>query len=453
MSEARFGDPKAVLVRGGLGPFIARGRVPSDKSISHRAALLGALAHGVTLVKNPLFSADVLATVGCVRALGATVERDGEDLRIVGLGPEPDLERIQTTGLRLDCEDSGTTARLLLGALAGRFGIVTLDGSPALRRRPMRRVAESLCTMGANIGGGTGDGLPLTVVGGPLVGRDHVLPVASAQWKSALLLAGLTAKGRTTVREPFRSRDHTERMLPIFGVPVADVGGAAGVEGGAVPRGTEIDVPADPSSAVFLAVAAILTGGSFVADELLVNPTRVGAFRVMSRMGVVIQEESTRPICGEPRARVTFRSPANGVSELIGTDVPADEFPSLLDEVPILAVLAAGACGTTRFFGIRELRTKESDRVESTTRMLQSFGVRVDVEEDVLAVHGGSLGERLIAADVDAGPDHRIAMSAAVLGLVATGVSRISSFDSVTQSFPGFASWFEDRMEAEKPDA
>jgi len=306
----------------------------------------------------------------------------------------------------------------------------------------MARVAASLREMGAEIVG-EGGGLPMTVTGARLVGRAHDLPVASAQWKSAILLAGTTAEGVTIVREPYLSRDHTERMLPLFGVPVVRSGGDVSVRGGSRLHGTGISVPADPSSAAFLAVASIITGGTFVGEDLLSNPTRIGAYPVMRRMGANVQEERMGGRSGEEWSRVIFSARAAGDPDLRGTDVTAAEFPSLLDEVPILGVLAAHAQGRTRFFGVRELRAKESDRVESTARMLRGFGVRVEEEEDVLTVYGGREAHHI--ADVDAESDHRIAMAATVMALTVSGVSQIRSFDSVAQSFPGFAAWLGDR--------
>lgn len=403
-------------------------RVPSDKSISHRAVLFAAMAEGTSLLEAVLDSADVRSTIAAVRALGAHVEMvaetaEGLSARVRGWGSagpsRPDAP--------IDCGNSGTTARLLMGVLAGWPIEVTLAGDVSLSRRPMRRVAEPLQAMGAEVVT-TADGtLPLTIRGGTLRPIEYRSPVASAQVKTAVLLAGLRAEGVTSVIEPAPSRDHTELLLPAFGVAMP----GASVTGPVVPVATDVTVPADPSSAAFLAVAAAIVPGSDCALEgVSVNPTRSGYLRVLERMGAQIELADQRREGAEPVATVRVRQ-----RPLHATTVTAAEVPSLIDEVPVLAVAAACASGTTRFEGVGELRVKESDRLEAVRAGLAAFGARVQAGDDWLEIEGGTA---LRGARVPSLDDHRLAMTWTVAGLVAEGETLVEGFEAVGVSYPGF---------------
>jgi len=333
----------------------------------------------------------------------------------------------------VDCGNSGTTARLLLGVLAGYPVSATLVGDRSLSSRPMRRVTDPLARMGARFDLSPEGTLPVTVHGGPLVGREHGLAVASAQVKTALLLAGLRASGVTTVREPAPSRDHTERMLPAFGAllqresPVA-----VRVHGPQTLRPAEVAVPADPSSAAFLAVAAALVPGSeVVLREVCLNPTRVAFLDVMRRMGADVSIAPMPGRGGEPVGDVTVR----GGVPLRPAEVSPQEVPALIDEVPVLAVLASSAMGATRFRSVGELRVKESDRLDATVRALHALGAEARVEDDDLIVIGPA---SLHGAELSSRGDHRLAMAFAVAGLAASGPVSIDGFEAVAVSYPRF---------------
>jgi 3-phosphoshikimate 1-carboxyvinyltransferase len=402
--------------------------VPGDKSISHRAALLGALAGGRTRISGFLRGRDCLATLTAVRRLGADVEwsQDG-DLIIQGVAGtfrEPDDI--------LDASNSGTTARLLLGVLAGQPVTAVLTGDESLRLRPMGRVTEPLARMGASFLGRAGAGrLPLAIRGKrPLAPGEFALPVASAQVKSALLLAGLQAEGTTRVSEPALSRDHTERMLPSFGCEVRREGLLAYVQGPAALHGSLVSVPRDPSSAIFLVVAATLAKGSEIRlPGIGLNPGRSGALEVLRRMGAQIEISGICEENGEPRGTLVVRS-----ASLSATDVAAEEVPALIDEVPALAVAAALAEGTSVFRGLGELRAKESDRLAVLQEEFRKLGAQVGVEADTLVVTGGGLhGGRAHTHG-----DHRIAMALAIAGLVSAIGVEVDGAECVDVSFPGF---------------
>lgn len=412
-------------LRGGLAGTAV---VPGDKSISHRAALLGALAGGRTRISGFLRGRDCLATLTAVRRLGADVEwsQDG-DLIIQGVAGtfrEPDDI--------LDASNSGTTARLLLGVLAGQPVTAVLTGDESLRLRPMGRVTEPLARMGASFLGRAGAGrLPLAIRGKrPLAPGEFALPVASAQVKSALLLAGLQAEGTTRVSEPALSRDHTERMLPSFGCEVRREGLLAYVQGPAALHGSLVSVPRDPSSAIFLVVAATLAKGSEIRlPGIGLNPGRSGALEVLRRMGAQIEAYGICEENGEPRGTLVVRS-----ASLSATDIAAEEVPALIDEVPALAVAAALAEGTSVFRGLGELRAKESDRLAVLQEEFRKLGAQVGVEGDTLVVTGGGLhGGRAHAHG-----DHRIAMALAIAGLVSAIGVEVDGAECVDVSFPGF---------------
>ncbi len=417
-------------------------RVPGDKSISHRALMLGALAVGESRITGLLEAEDVLATARAVEQLGAQLERDDTGLwRVQGRG----LGGLVAPEDVLDLGNSGTGARLLMGILASHPLTAVLTGDASLRSRPMGRVAAPLQLMGATITARDGCRLPLTLTGSadPLPIR-YRLPVASAQVKSAVLLAGLNAPGETTVIEPEPTRDHSERMLRHFGadVLVEDV-----VDGGTEIReirlsgqpelcATILKVPADPSSAAFPAVAALLLPGAEVTIEGVgINPLRSGLFETLREMGAEIREENRRELGGEPVADLVVRA-----SRLSGVAVPAERAPRMIDEYPILAVAAACAEGQTVMQGLGELRVKESDRLASTAAGLAACGVEVEEGPDRLVVqgHGGRVpgGNR---APIATRLDHRIAMSFLVLGLAAERPVTIDDGRPIDTSFPGFA--------------
>jgi 3-phosphoshikimate 1-carboxyvinyltransferase len=428
----------AKLVARPVGRLQGRVRAPGDKSISHRALMLGALALGETTVHGLLEGEDVLATAAALRALGAEVthEREAGLWRVCGFGVGGGREPADV----LELGNSGTSARLLAGILASHPFTSVLTGDASLRRRPMQRIIEPLSRMGARFEGREGGRLPLAIVGtDEMVPVEYRLPVASAQVKSAILLAGLNTAGETTVIEPEATRDHTERMLRHFGAEVrvtpADGGGKRiTVVGWPELLGRAIAVPGDPSSAAFAVVAAAIRPGSDITVEAVgVNPLRAGLYRTLRDMGADIAFENERELGGEPVADLHVKG---GV--LKGIDVPAERAPSMIDEYPILAVAAACAKGTTRMLGLAELRAKESDRLASVSAGLSANGVKHEMGAADLVVHGtGSApaGGGLVATHLD----HRIAMSFLVLGLAAREPVAVDDGAPIDTSFPGFA--------------
>ncbi len=400
-------------------------RVPGDKSISHRAVLLGALARGTTRVDGFLRADDCLATVSCVRALGIAVDEDGERLAVHG-GP---LRRPEEA---LDAGNSGTTIRLLAGILAGQPFRSTLTGDASVRRRPMDRIAEPLRRMGARITGRDGGRLaPLTIEGGALRAIAYATPVASAQVKSAILLAALFASGETAITEPSQSRDHTERMLVGFQVPVAREGLTVRLRGPATPEATPVRVPGDISSAAFFLVAAAIVPGSVVTVRGVgLNPTRTGVLDVLRAMGAAVDVENVRDDGGEPAGDVTVRA-----APLHGTAIGGDLIPRLIDELPVLAVAASVADGETVITDAAELRVKESDRIAALARELGAIGARVEAQPDGLAIRGVP---RLRGGRAASGGDHRVAMALAVAGLRAADPVTVDDTDCIRTSFPDF---------------
>ena len=398
--------------------------LPGDKSISHRAALIGAMATGKTRVRNFSSAVDCASTLACLRGLGVAIREDGHELVIEG-----GLSAWREPKGVLDAGNSGSTIRMLAGALAGRPFRATLTGDASLRRRPLERVAAPLRAMGASVE--TTDGsAPITITGGALRGFAHDLPVASAQVKTAVLLAGLQAEGRTTVREPVPSRDHTERMLAAFGAPVEREGLSASVVGGTPLHGTTVSVPGDVSSAAFLVVAALVRPDSEVRLEgVLLSPTRTAFVEVLRAMGGRVE---TRLDEADPEPVGTIVASS---SALRGTRVDPALVPSLIDEVPALAVAGAFATGELEITGASELRFKESDRIAALASGLQALGVPVRELPDGLVVTGGA---ELHGARVDSHDDHRIAMALAVAALGASGPSEILRGECVSVSFPEF---------------
>jgi len=410
------------------GPLHGRVGVPGDKSIAHRAVMFNAAGRGEALVRGLPSGRDVASTLAAMARLGAVIERVGPDsVRVRGR----DLAFERAPGC-VDCENSGTTMRLLCGLLAGQQGLdATLVGDASLSRRPMRRVAEPLARLGALIETTEGHA-PLRIRGGGLQGAEVALVVPSAQVKSAVILAGLQARGTTVVVEPFPSRDHTERLLTAMGVDLIAAGCRVEVRGG--PLGltcVDVAVPGDPSSAAFLLSAALIVPGSAVTLEgVLLNPTRLGFFDVMARMGADVHSSVEGVVGGEEVGTVTAR-----FSRLHAFDVAADEVPATIDELPLLAVLAAFADGVSTVRGAGELRVKESDRIAATAAMLGALGIYVEVFEDGFRVHGGTVrgGARIVTDG-----DHRIAMSAAVAALGCTQGVTLDDAESVAVSFPEF---------------
>ncbi len=408
-------------------------RVPGDKSITHRAFMLASLARGESLVRGALASEDVRSTARVLRQLGVQVGtvRAGIDVVVRGGLWRP-------PAAALHCGNSGTTARLLLGLLAGRPFAARLIGDRSLRQRPMRRVTEPLRRMGAAIIEERGDGLPLRIRGGPLVPLTWRLPVASAQLKSALLFAGLVGGVAVEVDEPAKSRDHTERLLAALGAPLAQRGTAVHLdEAGdwlATLRDLDLVVPGDASAAAFLVAAGVLAeDGELTLGGVGVNPTRIGFLRVLERMGATIPVVSLRTVAGEPIGDLVVRP-----ADLRGVEVAADEVPSLIDEVPILAVLASRARGETAFRSVGELRVKESDRLGLLAANLRAVGAQATVAGEDLVVRGSTNPPR---GSVDTAGDHRLAMAFAVLGTVPGAAVRLSERTSPAVSYPAF---FED---------
>jgi 3-phosphoshikimate 1-carboxyvinyltransferase len=417
------------------GPLRGRVAAPGDKSISHRALILGASAVGETTIAGLLEAQDVLATARALAALGARIEREPGLWRVRGRGIgglcEPD--RV------LDMGNSGTGARLLMGLVASHPFISFFAGDASLSARPMRRVIEPLGEIGACVWSRTGDRLPLAIRGAPdPLPIEHTLAVASAQVKSAILLAGLNAPGLTTIHEPQPSRDHTERMLAHFGAEIAcsdgkDGGRTISLVGQPELIGRELTVPGDISSAAFPLVAAILAPGSRLSiDGVGVNPLRTGLLETLAEMGANIEVANGRTLCGEPVADLVVTA-----GPLHGLEVPAERVPRMIDEFPILAVAAAFAAGPTRMSGLAELRVKESDRLATIAEGLAACGVATESGKDWLVVHGTG-GSVAGGAEVQAHFDHRIAMAFLVLGTAARGAVGIDDGSAIATSFPEF---------------
>jgi 3-phosphoshikimate 1-carboxyvinyltransferase len=419
------------------GPLAGRLRVPGDKSISHRALILGALAVGKSRISGLLEGEDVLNTGHAMAALGARVERQRDGTwEIFGVG----VGGFRAPAAALDFGNSGTGCRLVMGAVGGCPIVASFDGDASLRKRPMNRILDPLALIGARtVAMAEGGRLPLTLAGArdpiPIVYRT---PVASAQIKSAVLLAGLAAPGATTVIESEASRDHTELMLHHFGAqlvsaPEGPHGRRITLQGQPELAAAPVVVPADPSSAAFPMVAALIVPGSdIILSGVMTNPLRTGLITTLREMGASIETLETRSDAGESMADFRVRA-----SPLRGVDVPASRAPSMIDEYPVLAVAAAFTEGTTVMRGLKELRVKESDRLAATADMLRQNGVAVEIAGDDLIVHGKGrvAGGGLVATHMD----HRIAMSALVMGVGAAKPVRVDDAGFIATSFPGFA--------------
>ena len=421
-------SPATLTSRPG-GALKGRVRAPGDKSISHRSLILGALADGETLVEGLLEGEDVVRTAEAMQAFGAGVERLGDARwRVTGRGALAEPSDV------VDCGNSGTGARLIMGA-AARFPITaTFTGDGSLRRRPMARVTDPLTEMGALCVSRGGGRLPLTIRGGNLKRISYRQPVPSAQVKSALLLAGLGAGVEVIEADP--TRDHTERMLRAFGAVVEVEGRAVRIEGGQQLQGTRVRVPGDPSSAAFPLVAALITPGSEVTVEgVLLNPLRTGLFQTLQEMGADLEISNHREEGGEPVGDITARH-----SALRGVDVPAARAPSMIDEYPILAVAAAFAEGATVMRGVGELRVKESDRIALMAAGLEACGVMVEEEPEGMIVTGLARAKHKVrgGATVETHGDHRVAMAHLVMGLAAEQPISVDEPGMIATSFPGF---------------
>ena len=401
---------------------------PGDKSIAHRAVIFASVAHGRSRIFNLSGGDDNSRTVRAFRQMGVEISREEDGLCIEGKGWDG-LAVPQDT---IDCGNSGTAMRLLSGILAGRSFASELDGDSSLRQRPMQRVIEPLSRMGAKIVSRSGDGLaPLAIHGGGLHGIHYLMPIASAQVKSAILLAALQADGVTMVEEPFKSRDHTEVMIQGFGGEISVNGKIVALRGRQSLAARDIRVPGDISSAAFfLVAAAMIPGSDIVIRNVGCNPTRVGVIEVLRRMGAAVQLIKQRVEAGEQVADVRVIG-----GPLKGIDVGPELVARTIDEYPILSIAAALAEGVTTFSDVKELRYKESDRIAAMTEGLRRLGVKVEEREDGMSIYGT---ERLRGASVRSFGDHRVAMSLAIAGLCSEGGIEIDDPDCVDISFPGF---------------
>lgn len=409
-------------------------RVPGDKSISHRSIMLAAIAEGRSRISGFLEGADALATLAAFRAMGVEIERsDTGELQVAGVG----MRGLKSPEGPLDMGNSGTAMRLLSGLLAGQTFPVTLIGDASLTRRPMRRVTEPLARMGARILTSPDGTAPLRIEPTPrLSGIEYPLPMASAQVKSCLMLAGLYAEGETCVIETEPTRDHTERMLTAFGYPVRRQGSRVCLSGGGRLTGCRLRIPADISSAAFFLVgASIAPGSDLLLEEVGINPTRVGVINILRTMGADIELLDRRVAGGEPVADIRVKS-----ARLHGIRIPVDQVPLAIDEFPAIFIAAACAEGETLLSGAAELRVKESDRIQVMADGLTRLGIEAEPTPDGIRILGGELGSTEAGEGaIDAQGDHRIAMSFAVAGLRARGPIEVRDCANVETSFPGFA--------------
>ena len=402
--------------------------VPGDKSISHRAVMVGAVAEGETIIRRFGRSGDTEATIGAVRALGVTVDEDDVDtIRVQGVG----LRGLREPVGQIDCGNSGTTLRLLAGLLAGQSGRFELTGDESLRRRPVDRIADPLAQMGAPVEATEGKP-PLTIEGGELQGVRYELPVASAQVKSCLLHAGLYADGRTTVVEPLPTRDHTEIMLADAGAPVTRRPDRVSIGPAKRLRLGEVDVPGDFSAAApFVVAATLLPGSELTIHDVGLNPRRTGLLDVLERMGARITAFHRRRSGGEPVGDLVVQS-----APLVATTVKVEEVPRMVDELPLFALAAACARGESSVEGARELRVKETDRIETVTTSLRALAIRIRDSDDGFGVRG--VPTRPKGGGMGSYGDHRIAMLGAVAGLVSREGVELQDAEAVAVSFPGF---------------
>ncbi|MGD6994670.1 3-phosphoshikimate 1-carboxyvinyltransferase [Sutcliffiella horikoshii] len=405
-------------------------QIPGDKSISHRSVMFGSMAKGKTTVENFLPGDDCLSTISCFSKLGVKIEQNGSNVTVYGKG----LKGLRESSEILDVGNSGTTARLMMGILSGLPIHSVLIGDESIAKRPMKRVTVPLRDMGAKIQGNQdGNFTPISIQGGGLRGLDYVSPVASAQVKSAILLAGLQAEGVTSVSEPFKSRDHTERMLRAFGVEVKEEeGGKVSLVGGQkLVSNLHIVVPGDISSAAFFLVAgAIVPGSRITLERVGLNPTRTGILEVLKNMGASLSYSNVMEDGPEPYADITVES-----SDLKGVEIGGDIIPRLIDEVPIIALMATQAEGTTVIKDAEELKVKETNRIDTVVNELKKLGADIEATEDGMvikgktSVHGGTL---------DSYGDHRIGMMGAIASLIAEGETILQNDQAINVSYPSF---------------
>lgn len=402
--------------------------VPGDKSISHRAVMFGAIANGTTRITNFLQGADCLSTIACFQKLGISIENTPSEILVHGKG----LHGLSAPSDYLDTGNSGTTTRLIAGILAGQEFTSFLTGDASIQTRPMKRIIQPLSLMGASVESLRGnDCIPLKIQGHPLQSISYLSPVASAQVKSCILLAGLYGNDITSVTEPFLSRNHTELMLSHFGAKISSQNTTVSIEPEPVLYGTDISVPGDISSAAYFIAAALLVPGSeLLIKHVGINPTRDGILRVCKAMGADIQLMNHSTAGGEPVADLLVRH-----SALHGTVIEGKLIPALIDEIPVIAVLAAYAKGTTVIRNAEELKVKESNRLGILVEELTAMGGNVEETSDGMIIHGGA---PLQGASIDSRLDHRIAMSFAIAGLAAEGTTQLLRADCVNISYPGF---------------
>jgi 3-phosphoshikimate 1-carboxyvinyltransferase len=424
--SAERGVP-AALTLGGRHALRGRLRVPGDKGISHRALIFAAMADGESRAFGLAGGDDVFRTRRALRRLGVGITTAGSGVTVEGRG----VEALEESGAVLDCGNSGTSMRLLAGLLAGRPFLSVLTGDASLVERPMGRVLEPLRAMGAHVDGRAGGArAPIVVRGGDLVGVQHALAVASAQVKTAIVLAGLQASGTTVVTEPAASRDHTERMLGALGAPVVRLDERAVRVSAGAPQPFELEVPGDPSSAAFWVVAAAITPGSDLTIEgVALNPSRIAFVDVLGRMGAHVELATTGEQLGEPVGELHVTA-----GPLSATTIEGAEVPAVIDEIPVLAIAAAFAEGVTEIRDAAELRVKESDRIATVRALLAGLGAGVETTDDGLVIRGGQLR----AGELDSYGDHRIAMAAAVAANAIDGESVVRNWRAVVSSYPEF---------------
>lgn len=405
--------------------------IPGDKSISHRAVMFGAIANGTTTVTNFLLGDDCLSTIACFRKLGIMIEQDENKVTIHGKGLEGLIEPSEV----LDVGNSGTTIRLLMGILAGRPFHNVLIGDHSIGRRPMTRVVKPLSLMGAKIDGKKqGEFTPISIRGGDLTGIEYNLPVASAQVKSSILFAGMQANGTTTIHEPAKTRDHTEQMIRQFGGEVESDGLTVKINGGQVLTASHVNVPGDISSAAFFIVAgAIVPNSEIVMKNVGLNPTRTGIIDVLKDMGADITIIPNAAEQFEPTGDIIIKT-----SELVGTTIEGDMIPRLIDEIPIIALLATQATGKTIIKDAHELKVKETNRIDTVVNELSKLGASIEATDDGMIIHGKTTLE---SGEVSSHGDHRIGMMLAVAALISKGEVKLEDAEAISVSYPRF---FED---------
>ncbi|PEE40970.1 3-phosphoshikimate 1-carboxyvinyltransferase [Bacillus pseudomycoides] len=403
-------------------------RIPGDKSISHRAVMFGAIAQGKTTIKGFLSGADCLSTISCFKEMGVEISQNGDEVIVVGKG----LEGLQEPKNVLDVGNSGTTIRLMSGILANTPFHSCIQGDSSIGKRPMKRVTNPLGLMGVKIDGREeGTFTPLTIRGGSLKAIDYTSPVASAQVKSAILLAGLTAEGVTTVTEPHISRDHTERMLEAFGVTVTREDKTVKIAGGQKLIGTDIQVPGDVSSAAFFLVAgAVVPNSKLVLQNVGMNPTRTGIIDVLTKMGAKLEIQPINKDASEPAANITIET-----SSLQGIEIGGDIIPRLIDEIPIIALAATQAEGITVIKDAHELKVKETNRIDTVVAELTKLGARIEATDDGMIIYGKS---SLKGNKVNSHGDHRIGMMLGIAGSIAEGKTVLGDAEAVGVSYPTF---------------